>query len=166
MRRFRRVLDCRVRGVGATWLTLPVLRLEAAHQVAHLEAQMPSFCPLPAEKVTKQTSCHVVFIGTIGRRPEIEISSAGGPHSTVTPLPDAGAHPNASSMPSEDRRGTRRRHGGGSSATSCNIEPVAFTPCGSTTRCCRSQAHCPWALGVVRTEVGRLPTDRLDRRRS
>jgi hypothetical protein len=74
-----------VRGVVTTWLALPVLRLEATHQVAHLEAQMRSFRALPAEKVTKQTFCHVVFIGTIGRPPEIE-SSSGGPHSSVWAL--------------------------------------------------------------------------------
>ena len=52
------------------WLLLPVLRLEAIHQLAHLEAQVRSFHPLLAEQPTERMFGHANFIGRNRRPPE------------------------------------------------------------------------------------------------
>ncbi len=57
------------RPARVVWVTLPVLRLEAVQQGAHLGAQRLLLAFL-AEDVTQRTSCHVGFIDTIGRAPE------------------------------------------------------------------------------------------------
>jgi hypothetical protein len=51
------------------WVALPVLRLEAVQQGAHLGAQ-GLLLTLLAEDVAQRTSWHVGFIDTIGRVPE------------------------------------------------------------------------------------------------
>jgi hypothetical protein len=57
------------RSTRVLWIALPVLRLEAVQQRAHLGAQ-GLLLALLAEEVTQRTSCHVGFIDKIGCAPE------------------------------------------------------------------------------------------------